>query len=159
MKVSGGVSGHSRHAILRAFRDVVLENRLREIRVVELVRRAGVARSTFYEHFDSLEDVLRESLQVPLGVLAATARGKKNGNALEFLLNHMLERRTDALALLDGEAGSMVRNTLADMIGGSPVTAYAVAGAQLATIAAWLEGRLPVSIRCLAAVLERLPEL
>ncbi|MBV9103995.1 MAG: helix-turn-helix transcriptional regulator [Candidatus Eremiobacteraeota bacterium] len=157
-KVSACASNGARNAILSAFRGALFENGSHRISVVELVRRAGVARSTFYEHFENVEDVLRENLRRPFGPLAATARGEQVGAALELVLGHMYERRTYALALLDGGAGSIVRNTLVEMIGGSPAAAYAIAGAQLATIAAWLEGRLPITTAGLTGILERLSQ-
>ncbi|MBV9718332.1 MAG: TetR family transcriptional regulator [Candidatus Eremiobacteraeota bacterium] len=154
--MSARISQKPREAILEAFRDVLLTNGFRRVPVVEVVRRAGVARSTFYEHFDNVNDLLRETLRVPFAVLAATARGEDTAGRLDIVLTHFFERRAEALALLDGGAGSMVRNALADTIGGSRITAYAIAGAQLATLGGWLEGRLPLSAHSVARILERI---
>ena len=60
----------SRAALLAAFFDQVLRLRYDQISIAGLIAQAGVARSTFYEHFDSKDSLLAESLQFPLAPLA-----------------------------------------------------------------------------------------
>lgn len=56
-----------------------------------------------------------------------------------FVLEHFREGK--ALAILDGRSAALVRDLMAEMIGGDAKTAYAIAGAQLALIGAWLTGK------------------
>lgn len=48
----------TRKRIIDAFLDMLEEKPLEKIRVTELTERAGIARSTFYTHFDSVYDIL-----------------------------------------------------------------------------------------------------
>ncbi len=45
-------------AIKEAFRSLIIEKDYQDITVVELARRAGINRKTFYFHYDCMEDVL-----------------------------------------------------------------------------------------------------
>lgn len=60
----------ARVAIVDAFSRLVLSTRRLRPPVAQLLREANVARSTFYEHFDSRDTVLVEAMRGPLSVLA-----------------------------------------------------------------------------------------
>ncbi|HZZ64815.1 MAG TPA: TetR/AcrR family transcriptional regulator [Candidatus Baltobacteraceae bacterium] len=134
----------ARQAILDAFRDIVLERGYDGIRVLDVVERSGVARSTFYEHFQSREDLLLDSMRVPMESLSQLAGPTPDLQKAVFVLEHFRQNRTLAKSLLDGESTSVVRTLLAELIVQSdplpPGIAQAVAGAQLGVIAAWLDG-------------------
>ena len=98
-------AGHSprtvrkgRDAIVTTFNALVLNGRYAELGVRELARKAGVARSTFYEHFDDKTALLIESMYPLLSVLAECAAGEY-AQHLAWVLAHMEEQRTNALAL------------------------------------------------------------
>lgn len=131
----------ARDAILLAFRESVLGGSFEAVRVSDLAERAGVARSTFYEHFQSRDDVLRESMRAPLQPLADLAGTRPDEERAALVLEHFREGKALSLALLDGPSGALVRDLMAEMIGGDAKTAYAIAGAQLALIGAWLTGK------------------
>jgi AcrR family transcriptional regulator len=63
-------TARSRRAITSAFVALVLERRYDAIRVGDIVEKADVGRSTFYEHFRSKDDLLRQSME---GLLARIA--------------------------------------------------------------------------------------
>lgn len=141
------VSGNrvpARDAILGAFRDIVLESGYDGVRVLDVVRRSGVGRSTFYEHFQSREDLLRDSLRGPFDLLAKLAAPSYDPAETVFVLEHFAQHSALANSMLDGSGGAIVRGLLAELIAGvSPprdARAYAAAGAQIGVIAAWLNG-------------------
>ena len=50
----------TRAALLDAFGRLVLERGYADIRIADVIRQANVGRSTFYEHFRSKDDLLRQ---------------------------------------------------------------------------------------------------
>lgn len=147
-EVSGKRAG-AREAILGAFRDIMLERGYEGVRVLDIVKRSGVGRSTFYEHFQSREDVLRDSLRGPFRIMANLAAPAYDKAQTVFLLGHFAENVSFALSMLDGSSGSIVRALLAEMIADvSPpcdTRVHAAAGAQIGVIAAWLRNDHPRS--------------
>lgn len=154
VKMSGAAT--ARVAILAAFRDIILEGGYENCRVLDVVERSGVARSTFYEHFASREDLLRDSLRVPFDVLAQLNRPSCDVESVAYTLEHVAENR--------GLVGSLMRNpgmeALIDVLSeivesgsGAAVAAIdarAVAGAQLAVLSLWLRDGKPHSAQDLA---------
>ena len=49
-------------ALLRAFRELVFERGYDAISVRDIIENANIGRSTFYEHFENKEDLLRRAL-------------------------------------------------------------------------------------------------
>ena len=47
----------AKNLITDAFFDCLEENPYKKIKISEICRRAGVARSTFYNHYESVEDI------------------------------------------------------------------------------------------------------
>ena len=56
--------------MLRAFAELVGARPYDEITVGEIIRRATVSRSTFYEHFRGKQDLLTQSIAGPFKILA-----------------------------------------------------------------------------------------
>jgi AcrR family transcriptional regulator len=56
------MSGDARQRILDAFRQLALESGFDAISVRDVVARAAVARSTFYEHFENKHEGFRAIL-------------------------------------------------------------------------------------------------
>lgn len=135
----------AREAILAAFRDIVLESGYDAVRVLDVVQRSGVARSTFYEYFQSREDLLLDSLRAPLQMLAQLAGPMPDTRRTTAALEHFAQNRTLANSILEGPSAPAVRRLLAAMISDAaqrrPRFAEAAAGAQLAVVSSWLDGR------------------
>jgi AcrR family transcriptional regulator len=137
VKVSAA-TGPTVEAILRAFRELFLERGFADVRVIDIVERAGIGRSTFYEYFQSREDVLRESVRAPLQHLANLARSRGDDRLVALMLSHFRTNAPFALGLLKGPAAAVIHDALADLTELAPILAHAVAGAQLAVICVWL---------------------
>lgn len=53
----------TRDAIIDAYLSLVIEKKDEKITVSELAHRANIARKTFYLHYESLEDIMRDATQ------------------------------------------------------------------------------------------------
>ncbi len=148
--------GPTIEAILRAFRELFLERGFADIRVVDIVERAGIGRSTFYEYFQSREDVLRDSVRAPLQQLANLARSRGDERLVASTLDHFRTNAPFALGLLNGPAAAVIHDALADLTELTPILAHAVAGAQLAVIRLWLNETYSSSANELSISLRRI---
>ena len=51
----------TRDAIIDAYLELIFEKKDQKITVSELAHRANIARKTFYLHYESLEDIMRDA--------------------------------------------------------------------------------------------------
>jgi len=84
----------TRHALMTAFVGEVLSRGYDEVSVEDIVKRANVGRSTFYMHYKSKDDLLRESISRPSSILAALVGGDLAGEVVVPQLLHFHEQRT-----------------------------------------------------------------
>jgi AcrR family transcriptional regulator len=154
-------SQRSRAAILGAFFGLVLERRYHEITVGALIRRAGVARSTFYEHFSGKDELLVESLRGPFNPLVLALEGAPAAPAVAGMLAHFWDHRRLAPGIFQGAVGHRAQAALTAMLargvhGRGPwrvadeVLAEQLAALQFGTITAWLAGRIAIDPASLA---------
>lgn len=153
--------------IIASFNRLVLGRRYESLSVGEVTRRAGVGRSTFYEHFRDKDDVLRQALEVVLAPLADAAIGRGNTSRVLAVLNHVAENRERSIAMLDGPARAQVEQALAQLIlarlnEGTPqaqstthrLNASRLAGSHVAVLQTWLkEPDWPALVTQVASVL------
>ncbi|MFI6466619.1 TetR/AcrR family transcriptional regulator C-terminal domain-containing protein [Streptomyces sp. NPDC050528] len=156
----------SRAALEAALRELVTERDLRQISVADLTKRAGVNRSTFYEHYVDVHDLavaactatydeLVAAAPIPHGQL--TPDGTPLPNPLPALFTHVATNAPLYRALLCDEGSARMINhllhriTLAartsrglptDTDTTDPVSAF-LAGAVLGTIIDWLRRDCP----------------
>jgi AcrR family transcriptional regulator len=144
----------TRAALLEAFGGLVIEQSYGTIRVADIIRRADVGRSTFYEHFHDKDDVLRQSMSRLLTPMADAVADDWSAERLEFVLEHFQDNRRVALALLNGESFRDVQAWLAELIERrltkaaedskqrlripARLAGAQIAGSQLGLIGAWL---------------------
>src|SRR3954469_3330154 len=148
----------SRKAILSAFVALVLERRYDAIRVSDVIDKADVGRSTFYAHFKSKDDLLRQSMEGLLAMIADAASPAPDEAKLAFAVAHFWENRRLARAILAPPLGASVRRQLEAAIeerleGGielRPARAVQIAAAQLALLEAWTRGELTASEELIA---------
>jgi len=147
----------TRHAILGAFRDLVLTRGYDSLTVRDLVETAGIGRSTFYEHFDDKDDLFQESVRPLFSVLADTIGPGAVAHQLEWVIAHFGHNRRLARVMLAGSARGLMSRFLAEelesrLTGGAhgtkpliPLSLVAahLAEAQLGLIEAWMLAKNP----------------
>lgn len=146
----------TRRALLEAFDGLAMERPYDRITVADILDRADVGRSTFYEHFRNKDDVLLQSMSGLLSVLADAVRADDDTPHLERVLDHFWQNKKVARGLLEGSSAPRVRALLADLIEQRlmarcarerttlPIpprlVAQELASAELGLIGAWLRG-------------------
>lgn len=147
-------------ALLDAFRDLLFERGYRRITVRDLIARAGVARSTFYEYFDDKSDVLRQSIGPLFAVLAQCFDCERCPERLAFIMRHFWENRRMLALMLADPVRPLLLRFLADEIRSArregradDLTVSFFAGAQLAFLQAWLSQSPPIAVAAAAQAL------
>jgi AcrR family transcriptional regulator len=168
----------TRSALFESLMALMTNRGYRGISVDELLRRARVARSTFYAHFHGKDDLLRKNVARLRAVVACESVGlRPEQRLLRFnraFYQHAYENRRLYLALLrDPDRGAAVfkkmQAVLADVAaselrkvasGRDPlVVEHAVqffAGAQWSVLAWWLECRPGLDVDAVHEHFERL---
>lgn len=145
----------ARRSIIEAFNRLVLARRDPRPPIAEVLDAAGVAKSTFYEHFEGRDALLIESLGPPLSVIADAAAGLGDAEKLCGLLEHFSEQRRGAAELLTGPLAPRLTRALAELIreriaAMPPNAALQLADMQLGFIRLWTTGQTPSTPRGLA---------
>ena len=157
----------TRAHLLRAFGELVLSRGFETLTVRDIIAHANVGRSTFYEHFENKDDILRRSLRPVFGVLADAVGTTQPRGQLEAILAHFRENIRLTRALLQGSTHFLMSQILAELIEerlrtlpvssrdakpSIPVPSIAahLAGAQLGLIESWLSSKTPCSCEALA---------
>ena len=160
----------TRAALREAFVSLALERRWSQVTIAEIILRAGVGRSTFYEHFRNKEELLRDSLAGPLGVLAdcATPEGEAE---LAAVMAHFWDNRRIGNWMLAGAPRAVATKLLIALIEErltrrgrgvrctelpAPLLAAYLGAAQIAVLAAWLGGQASATPDAIAAALTAL---
>ena len=102
--------------ILHAFRDLVLERPYDDISVTDVVRLAGIGRSTFYEHYAGKRSLLIASMGWLLDILVLCSSRKGEKEAVEFLVSHMQQNRDIGRVLMNSSASFHICRALAEKI-------------------------------------------
>jgi AcrR family transcriptional regulator len=159
----------TQRALFDAFFDIVLSRPYDEITVDEIIARAGVGRSTFYEHFKGKDELLAESIRRPFAILADAMRARDNTQDLLMLLDHFWGNRAIVPRMFRGTARGVLVRALVELIEerfkadrvGSPnplvvpqrLAATQLAESLLAPVTAWLMGEVECSKPALAQAL------
>jgi len=124
------------------------------------VTRAGVGKSTFYEHFRSKDDVLLAAMQPILLALATAASGRAARSYVRDIVAHLWERRSIGRSIMDSMAAPIIHRRLAeaiathglvaDVAASVPISAIGIAAAQLAMLRYWLVGHATVTVDAMA---------
>ena len=131
------------------FNRLLLEGDTNRPRVAEVVAEAGVARSTFYDHFDGVEALYDESLSILFGHLAKCLVGSGSPEDFQWWIAHIYENRARGRTMLAGPAAHrsealFARLLMAEMDGRPDAWLHAIliAGTVMAALSAWVSGRL-----------------
>jgi AcrR family transcriptional regulator len=106
----------TRAALLDAFGCLLLEHGYADIRIADVIRKANVGRSTFYEHFRGKDDLLRHSLGRFLDGLADAVVEAPDIRKVTHVLEHFRDNRAVARGLLNGPSAPQVVGVLARLI-------------------------------------------
>lgn len=106
----------TRKAIISAFNELVREGRIENIKVPDVINRANVGRSTFYEHFSNVTDVYLTAFSRPLSILADCLAGKDNRQHLEALLQHLWDNRHQARSAFSGRGRDQLCKLLRELV-------------------------------------------
>jgi AcrR family transcriptional regulator len=98
-------------AVLRAFAELVGTKQYDEIAASDIIRRAGVSRSTFYEHFNGKSDLLTRSIEDPFKILADSVLSVAQPKLVP-LLEHFWSNRAFARGVLLGSVRPRVATVL-----------------------------------------------
>ena len=148
----------TRAALLTAFREMMLTSGYDAITPTTLAAAANVGRSTFYEHFCNVDEVLAFSIAGLLAPLAATLTRARIDPAAAGIVQHFWDQRKMARAMLAGGGHRVVTALFTEQIEAglaslraelgsaaplaSPKLAAAhLAAGSLALLAEWLSGR------------------
>jgi AcrR family transcriptional regulator len=159
----------TRAALLQAFVSLLLEpRRYDRIRVGDIVERANVGRSTFYEHFRNKDEILAESIRVPFAPFARSVDAGASVASLLPALEHFWQNRSQTRSIFGGQRRKVVR-ILADMLQSQMneragkqtpnaalkirLGAMALAEAQVGMLAAWMIGEVTSGKGAIAEVL------
>lgn len=145
----------TRDRIIAEFTALVFAGGFETITVQRLVEAAGIARSTFYEHFASKEDVLRASMARFFGVIADCVLTDEPPDELARVVAHLWDNRRLADAIFAGQARNVLVRNQADLIEArlrslgeerpsAPLrlAAAALSELQITMLETWLRGRV-----------------
>jgi len=159
----------SRQALMSAFVQILLEEGFENVSVERVAARANVGRSTFYMHYKSKEDILRQSMTNPSISLAKLVGGNLTVESILPLLEHFKEQRkrnrifflwpirpiwVSRLAeLIEPRLATLVRVTGGRPIVPLPLLALQIAEGQIGLVANWLLGQQVVRNEAVAEAL------
>jgi AcrR family transcriptional regulator len=150
----------TRAALIDAFRDLVLTEGYEAVTPTRLAAAANVGRSTFYEHFASVDEVLGVSMGRLFGPLVASTLSPRVTPDMIEVIQHFWDNRKIGKAMLAGGARPVVQSILterfetglaglrADLGAATPaasarLAAVHLAAGTLAILETWLAGRAP----------------
>jgi AcrR family transcriptional regulator len=161
----------SRQALIDAFQALVVERPYDEIKVGDVIEKAGVGRSTFYEHYQNKDDLLRAAVGGAIESLANMTTSRHEPQRLSFWIGNLWDSRKLGRVLLSGQAGVYLIRALASeiepritdaarnagMIKPPPakLVALQMAEAELGLIHHWLQGVAAMSTEAVCELLHR----
>jgi AcrR family transcriptional regulator len=151
----------TRAALRDALLDLIAERGYEAVTVQDIIDRADVGRSTFYNHYTDKDDLLRDGFAGLRSILtAAPSAGGSSRQRLRFslpLLRHVHEQRRLVAALLSHGGRTRVLNHVEDLLTAivreeldtlgdattvpSDATATYIVGAYIALMRWWLTDR------------------
>jgi len=147
----------TRAALMSAFVGLLLDEGYEAVTVERVAERANVGRSTFYMHYTGKDDIMRQSLARPSGVLAALAGGDLPAEPIVRQLEHFHQQRARNHVFFSGPSRAIWIKCLAGLVEPRlaklaqqvrtrplvplPLAALQIAEAQLGLIANWLSAK------------------
>ena len=108
----------TREAIFQAFGSLLSKKSYSRVTVQEIIDRANVGRSTFYAHFETKDDLLRELCSDLFGhVFSPVLMSEKTHdfsqaaenpeNIITHILYHLKDNEKNIIGILNGESGNI----------------------------------------------------
>lgn len=108
----------TRAAIFTAFNELLTEKNYHQITVQDIIDRANVGRTTFYDHFETKDELLKEMCSelfqhVFSDVLSAenthdfSLSGGDSGSVITHMLYHLRDNKRNIRGILSCESGEM----------------------------------------------------
>lgn len=108
----------TRTAIFTAFNELLIEKSYHQITVQDIIDRANVGRTTFYDHFETKDELLKEMCSelfqhVFSDVLSAESThdfslsGGDSGSVITHMLYHLRDNKRNICGILSCESGEM----------------------------------------------------
>lgn len=101
------------NALRDAFFDLVLTYSYDEIKISDIIKKADIGRSTFYQHFKSKDEILVKSMHGPLLTLTEVI-DQENDQELLGLMEHFWENRRFAPRIFSSTARRHIIASLAE---------------------------------------------
>lgn len=145
----------TRLALRNAFFELVLSQPYSRIKITDILAKAEVGRSTFYEHYQNKDDLLYASLHWPMTIMASAMQPPGKVLDIKGILEHFWENRSFARPILTGSTRKHVSRCLSQILTeqlnnlSSPsqnryvpisAIAQALAAFQLSLLSDWLTG-------------------
>lgn len=106
----------ARQMLVRAFNELVLERRYEEIHIADIIKRADVSRSTFYEHFHNKEEILCHNLRAVFIPIAEACVGTGSRKSLVDVLAHFTDVQPLAIAYFSSPLSQVMSELLGHLI-------------------------------------------
>lgn len=156
----------TRAALQGAFVQLFHERGYDEISAADIARRAGVGRSTFYEHYRGKEALLLSTVRRPLEPLATLVDDVVDEDAILGALDHYWTNRDNSRAVRRESSRRAMVRVLADVLvqrlrsRGEPEPSAKRLGSLVAelsfgAITGWLAGTVDMTPAALASALRR----
>jgi AcrR family transcriptional regulator len=139
--------------LVEAFIALLLERGYRNVRIGDIVTRADVGRSTFYEHFHDKDDILLASMGWMFALLADAVKPDVSRDSLMELATHFWSNRSLARTVLvhpiqpklERALTTAIEDRLPGALANRRLRAVGIAAAELSILGAWTRGELPAS--------------
>lgn len=147
-------------ALQQAFDALVTSKPYDEITLNEIISKANVGRSTFYQYYKSKDDILAKRLTWPMSVIASAVSTDANIDDITGTLSHFWDKRSYARIVFNGSTLRHIKLVLAEhlcdhLLKADPTASsliphdtYAkmIAEAQMFLVKNWLIGQTPISL-------------
>ena len=159
----------TRNALHQAFMDLVAERDYEAITIADVIARADVGRSTFYQHYSNKDEILRAVMAGGFEALADAVNAGPHLRHLEDWLQIFWDNRRAGRVLLSGAPRAPISRQLAEMVEDrldriaalSPrrppapirLVASMIAEGQLGLIQAWIAAQTAATPAALAETL------
>ncbi len=156
-----GARDATRARLVKVFNRLLLEGASPRPKVAQVIAEAGVARSTFYDHFDGIEALSNESLAGLFAAISECLVSSKDDAQLVSLLEHIWENRTQGRELLTGVRAERTEALFAKQVEArlkesqdARLHAILIAGTAMSALSGWATGRMSTPPSDLARTLK-----